>query len=415
MTKENHSERAHAKLYWRLNKKENHSERAHAKLSASGSSRWLNCPGSVKAEEAYADQSSSFAEEGTLAHEIADLCLKSNLDAEAYVGMTLKELKIKFNTIDENEQISRDMARYVQEYLDYVLSHETKNSTLYTEQRVDFSNIVPDGFGTMDSAILDYDSRICHIFDLKYGKGITVDAFENTQGQMYALGFYNESGFLDDIDSFRIHIVQPRKNNYSYWDISVKNLIKFGKWVSERAELALSKNPIRVPGEKQCQWCKAKADCKVLFKFTENIIMTDFDNLEEENFNNDNDLLTDKQRKTVLDNQKLIELFLKANRDSVFDRIKNGDSFNGYKIVEGKSNRVWRDDAEKILSEKLGDDAYNKKLIGITDAQKKVGKEIVDKVTFKPSGKLTLAPESDKRKAIVILDIVNEFDNLENN
>ena len=103
------------------------------------------------------------------------------------------------------------MAHYVQEYLDYVRAHETKKTQLYTEERVDFSNIVPDGFGTMDAAVLDYDTGICHIFDLKYGQGIQVYSFENTQSQLYALGLLNELGFLDVIKTFRIHIVQPRK------------------------------------------------------------------------------------------------------------------------------------------------------------------------------------------------------------
>lgn len=366
----------------------NHQDRAHAKLSASGSSRWLNCPGSVNAEKGYPNESSPFAEEGTLAHELADTCLKKSKDAEFYVG---KKITGKI--------IEKDMARYVQEYLDFVLSHETSNSKLYTEERVDFSNVVPEGFGTMDSAVLDFDTGVCHIFDLKYGKGVEVDAFENTQGQMYAIGLYNELGFLDEIKSFRIHIVQPRIYNFSHWDITVDDLVKFGKWVKERAELALTADAPKVPGDKQCQWCRAKSDCTALAKFTEQIILTEFDNLDDEGL--DQDKLTDAQKKTILDNKKLIESFLKDVESSVFDHIDAGNTFKGYKIVEGRSIRKWTDEAEEVLVEKLGDDAYKKSLISITDAQKKLGKEEVDAIAFKPPGKATLVPDSDKRKAII--------------
>ena len=139
----------------------------HAKLSASGSSRWLNCPGSVKAEEGYPNQpSSAFALEGTRAHEVADLCLKASCDADVYIGK-----KVLDDVIDAG------MAGYVQEYLDYVRSYETATSKLFTEERVDFSHVVPGGFGTLDAAVLDYDTKTCHIFDLKYGKGVKVDAF----------------------------------------------------------------------------------------------------------------------------------------------------------------------------------------------------------------------------------------------
>lgn len=376
-----------------------HQEKAHAKLSASGSSRWLNCPGSVSAEEGYKNESSIFAEEGTLAHELADACLKGGKDADFYIG---KEILGKI--------IDKDMARYVQEYVDFVLSHETANSNLYTEERVDFSNVVPGGFGTMDSAVLDYESGVCHIFDLKYGKGIEVDAFENTQGQMYAIGLYNELGFLDEIKSFRIHIVQPRIYNFSHWDIAVQDLTKFGRWVKERAKLALTADAPRVPGDKQCQWCKAKGECKSLADFSEQIILTEFDNIDDKSLTED--ALSDDQKKAILDNKKLIESFLKAVESSVFDTLDAGGTFIGYKLVEGRSIRKWNDNAEKVLVEELGESAYKKSLLGITDAQKKLGKDLVDSIAFKPAGKTTLVPEADKRTAIVKGKIDDEFDKL---
>ena len=145
-------------------------EIAHAVLSASGSTQWLSCPGSRKAQEGYEDKSSVFAVEGSRAHELADICLKDGGDAQGLLGEEIM-----------GEDIPQEMCDYVQEYLDYVRSFEGDNTKLFTEQRVDFSNVVEGGFGTLDAAVLEYDTGLCHIFDLKYGKGVSVFAFENTQ------------------------------------------------------------------------------------------------------------------------------------------------------------------------------------------------------------------------------------------
>ena len=390
-------------------------EQAHAKLSASGSAIWLNCPGSVEAQETYEDKGSIFAEEGTMAHEIADICLSTGNDAEAYIGRTLKSLKIKLSHYDTTHKIEKIMTDYVQEYLDYVRAHETENSTLYTEQRVDFSNVVPGGFGTLDSAILVYDERILHIFDLKYGKGVTVDAFENTQGQMYGTGFYNEWGWLDAFDKIRIHIVQPRKSNFSYWDISVKDLITFGKFVAERAALALTKDAPRVPGEKQCKWCDARADCPALKKLTENVIRAKFDELDDESCDQvlDSTSLTIEEKGQILRHKKLIEKFLKDIESSAYGILSNGDDFPGMKLVQGTANRMFPESAEKVIVEELGDSAYTKKLIGIGEAEKLMGKKKVAEITVRPEGKIVMVEESDKRPAIIVNSVASQFDNMD--
>jgi len=377
----------------------------HAKLSASGSSKWLNCPGSVEAESKIPNKQSIYAEEGTLAHELADICLKKDIDAKVYIGYDVLYAPKKSGVITE------EMAKFVQEYIDYVLAHETKNSQLYTENKVDFSNIVPDGFGTMDAAILDYDTGICHIFDLKYGQGVQVDAVENTQTQLYALGFYNELKCLDVIKSFKIHIVQPRIFNYSSWEITLDDLVKFGEYASKKANEALAPNAPRTPGEKQCQWCNAKATCPALKKHTEDIILSSFDDLNKgENLKYHYDSLSDNELKDVLDNKKLIEDFLKSVEQYIYDRVLNGEKFEGYKLVEGRSNRKWVDNAEEILKNKLGEDAYEKKLIGITAAGKKLKKDEIEQLTYKPEGKLQLVLDSDKRKEII--KTINYFDKI---
>lgn len=375
----------------------------HAKLSASGSSRWLNCPGSVKAEDDLnlpKEESSVFAQEGTLAHEVADLCLKNRRDAKWYVGKKVLGTEIEL-----------DMADYVQEYLDYVLSHENKTSVLYTEERVDFSNVVPEGFGTMDAAVLDLTDGTCHIFDLKYGKGVRVDAFENTQGQMYALGLLNELGFMNDIKQFRIHICQPRLNHFTHWDITVTDLIKFGEFVAERAELALTQSAPRVPGDKQCQWCKAKSDCKALFNFTQEIISNEFEDLDGSE-EIEIMTITDDQKRAIIDNKGLIEAFMKAVFASAQDTLMSGGTFPGYKLVHGRANRKWTDDAEERLVEKIGDDAYKKSLIGLGAAEKLAGKDFVKDICYKPEPPITMAKASDKRKPVSLSKVDDEFEDI---
>lgn len=379
----------------------------HAKLSASGSSRWLNCPGSVKAEENYPKTTSKFAEEGTLAHGLAEVCLKKEIEPKQFIGGGLW-----------GSPIDKEMAAYVQQYLDYVGSFETLNTQLYVETRVDFSNIAPDGFGTCDAFIIDPSTKICHIFDLKYGAGVVVSAEKNTQAMLYALGILNDFEMIEEIDEFAIHIVQPRTtpSNFDFWKISTKDLLEFGEFARKQSEIALSDNAPRVAGEKQCQWCAAKGDCEERANLITNVFkdaFDDFENLTDLDKCNQGSL-TDDKRKLLLDNQDQIESILKDNRAAVQDRLERGGKFEGYKLVEGRSVRKWTDKAEAYLVRKLGKkNAFKMSLIGITEAEKLLSKEEVDKVAQKPKGKPILVPESDKRKPFEVDSIEEQFDDIE--
>lgn len=364
----------------------------HAKLSASGSSRWLTCPGSVKAEEGYKGTSSVHAQTGTRAHEVADLCLKSGKDADWYLN---KEVLGK--TVDE------EMIRAVQSYLDYVRAFETSSSQLFTEDRVDFSHLVPGGFGTLDAAIVDFDKRTCHIFDYKHGR-VFVGAENNSQGQLYALGLLNELEYLEAIDTFIINIIQPNAGNYGSWQISVEDLKTFGEYVQKQAKTALSANAPRVPSDSACLWCKAKADCPALFKHTQELIGNEFENL-------DKDILSKGQKRLILDNKSLIESFLTAVEADIEQQLLNGEAFPGYKLVEGRSNRKYKDTAEAYLIEALGEEAYKKSLISLTAAEKLVDRETLAEHIYKPHGSPKLVPES--AKGIAIVNITDQFSELE--
>jgi hypothetical protein len=352
------------------------------------------------------------ANEGTLAHEVADLCLKGDKDSCEYLGSPIEDIVTEDDLVKVIKThickvVPREMVDYVQEYLDYVRSFMCKDSELFTEQRVDFSNIVPDGFGTLDSAVLDNRSRVLHIFDLKYGR-TPVEAENNTQGLLYALGFYNENGFLNDFDKITIHIVQPRIYNLSNWTISVEEMISLGESIKPKADLAISKDAPRVPGEKQCEWCSARGNCLPLDNFTKNILGNEFDNFD------DNSLppLSDERKREILDNSDIIVSFLKAVKNEVFHDLNNGGKLNGYKLVEGRSYRKWKEGAKEVLERELGPEAYKKSLIGVTDAARMMDDKVLQTIVHKPKGKLTIVKDTDKREEVVD-DIASMFDNFD--
>lgn len=367
----------------------------HAKLSASGASRWLACPGSVKAEQGIKGYSSPSAHEGTSAHELAEIVLINGGSCFDWIDK---------NLIENNEWVvDLEMAEYVQEYVDYVKSFGGEHAY---EQRVDFSDWVPNGFGTSDAIVIN--GNTLHVLDLKYGKGIRVLAENNPQGMLYALGSYSDYGMIYDIKSVVIHIVQPRLDHIDSWEVSTPDLLKWGEWVSQRAELCLEPDAERVPGESQCFFCKAKATCPALYKHTEKTILSDFDEIDSPS----PDTLSDDQIKVAMDSKKLITSWLDAIEQYIKERVET-DGFPGYKLVAGRSLRKWGNDkqAEKALSDLLGEKAYTQKLISPAQAEKSLGKKRASEVAdliVKPDGKPTLVPESDKRPSIIITS--NDFD-----
>lgn len=372
----------------------------HATFSASGSEKWLNCPGSINAEKNYPKKNTTYSLEGTYAHHLADLCLKNEEDVIDYID---KEL---FCTIDNEHHyfvVDKDLAKFVQDYIDYVVSFKTQDCHIFYEKKVDYSTFVHKGFGTTDSAIYDYVTKTLHVFDLKYGKGIEVSAINNSQMQLYALGFLNE---LADVRNIVLHIVQPRLYNYSSFSLTLDELLEFGNYAKERSELAMTNNAPIIPGEKQCKFCRAKADCPALFKLTQETITSNFEDLTENSF----EKTTNEQKRLLLENKDLIIDYLNSIEQYITDKLGSGEKFEGFKLVEGRSVRKWNDGAEAFLFEKLGDNAYKKSLITITEASSFLAKKEIDEITFKPQGKPKIVPSSDKRPEIT--NISDLFDTL---
>lgn len=352
---------------------------AHAKLSASASDRWLACPGSISACASIPDKGSVYAAEGTMAHTIAEIILRTGGKVVEHEGSTIPE----------------EMEEHVQTYVNYVLSIPGEHRY---EQRVHYSEWVADGFGTADCVIID--GSTVHIVDLKYGKGVKVNATENSQLKLYALGVFSELDGIQDVKRFVLHIVQPRLDHIDSWETSTRDLLQWGEWVRERALLALEEGAPRVPGEKQCRWCRAQATCQALYEHTANIIGREFDDMDAlENPGQ----MSDGQIRLVLENADIIKAWLDAVQTHVFERLMEGGEFKGYKLVEGRSNRVWADEtaATGVLIDALGDAAWEKKLLSPAKAEKALGKKktMLAGMIFKPAGKPALAREEDKRPA----------------
>lgn len=377
-------------------------DKKHAKFSASASFRWLACPASIQATEEVPPhkrgKSSAFAEEGTIAHEVADLCLQNNFrPASYYEGKSLKEIapEMKLQNYSNKFMIPEEMCEFVQDYVNYVSSHMSKDSVLFAEERVDYSHIVPEGFGTVDATVVDVVRNTLHVFDLKYGMGLKVDAMDNSQAQLYALGMMAECEAFWDIDKVVIHIVQPRLGHFDHWETTPRDLIAFGHYCTERADLALSDNPPYNPGEKQCKWCLAKTDCKALNEQVNEVMLPLFEDLDAKT-------LPFSEKKAILDNAKLIREYITAVEEEVYGILNSGGQFQGYKIVTGKPRRKWRKDIEHKLYSVIGDKAFKRSLIGVVQAEKLLGKEEIKQYVEIQDGKPVLAPESDKRKAVTV-------------
>lgn len=372
---------------------------AHALLGASSSERWMRCPGSVAASKGIIDNGSKYAAEGTAAHALAEHCLVNNVYPSSCEGMTF-----------EGFTVDSEMAESVQVYFDYVKQLTGEH---FYEVRVDFSPWVPEGFGTADAIVINTRTKTLYVIDLKYGKGLQVDADNNSQAQLYALGAINEYGHICDIETVQCVIVQPRLDHISEWQLDHKTLMNFGAKVSQAAEEALKPNAKRSPGEKQCQWCKAKAVCPALKDYAEQALLVQFDDIGPATLK-PVDQLTDEQLAQALGAKKLIAGWLDAVEERITDKLLNGETFTGYKLVEGRSLRQWVDEeqAVKTLAQQYEEELlYKKSFISPAQAEKLVGKKelyVLDGLIVKPAGKPTLAPADDKRPAIGAT--INDFD-----
>lgn len=384
----------------KTDKKEvNHSERAHALLSASGASRWINCTPSPRLEEGFANESSSFAEEGTLAHEFAELNLK--------VQLNLIDTELYYQTagpLIETEHYSSDMQEYIQTHIDYVLEQfaeakrKTPDAILLIEQKVDITHLIEEGFGTCDVIIIA-DGAL-EVIDLKYGLGVRVSAEDNSQLKLYGSGALEAYDLMYDIHTVKLTITQPRMDSISSWEISAEDLRQWGEdVVKPKAQIAYAGGGEQVTGD-WCKFCKASPRCKAQADKALELAKLDF--VEPM-------LLSDAQLVEIYGRSLQISKWLTAVTDYLYKEALAGKKWEGYKLVDGQNRRGWTDEiqAEKILSGMFGKEHFlTEKLKGIGDIEKLVGKKefptlLGDVVAFKKTSP-SLVPESDKRPALGI-------------
>ncbi len=377
----------------------NHSTRKHALLSASGASRWMNCTPSARLEEKFEESKQSvYAAEGTLAHEFADLNLRlKNLEIdEKTFNKEIKKLRKEDLYTDEMEdQVEKYVSAVMENF--NVAKQETEDALLLVEQRFDFSHLVEGGFGTGDATIIA-DGTL-DIIDLKYGKGVKVDADNNPQLKLYASGALNEFDMMYDIHTVRMVIIQPRLDHISVFEMPAEDLVSWGqKEVKPKAIKAYQGKGVQKAGD-WCRWCKVKAMCATLAARNVKLAQHEF---------RDPHLLTEKQLIEVYKQQPMLVDWVNAVSKYLLEQALNGKKWPGYKVVEGRSNRKFTDEQkvkDTLELEGYEEDQYiTKKLGGITAISKLVGasqfNEILGEFIIKPEGKPTLVPEADKRPAI---------------
>lgn len=427
----------------------------HATLSPSSAHRWLHCPGSVALEAVEPDTSSEFADEGTAAHFLASECLENKVDATHYLGEYIRVYEPEEGegfvgfTPDKDDPyegkgrvfvVDGEMSEEVQKYLDYVRG---LGGDLYIENRMSIAHITGEAGaeGTSDSVVVLDDELI--VIDLKYGRGVRVDAERNEQLGIYAAAALEEFSLVASPKTVRLVIVQPRLNHISEWAFPVKgdgtSLETFLGVVKPRAARALAmvgvapadvKEIDLVPGDKQCRFCKAKASCPALAKHVMATVADDFVDLTapivpqiEESVKRSMDNAT---LGNLLSSVDLIEEWCAALRGKVNAELQEGRAVPGYKLVAGRRGaRVWTNatEAENTLkSMRLKvEEMYDLKLISPTTAEKlhKAGTlgprqwAKLQEQIGQSEGKPSVAPESDPRPALVVASVAEQFDVVE--
>lgn len=383
----------------------------HAVLSASGAHRWLECTPSARLEMKFPNKSSEYAEEGTVAHELAEISALHATDQ-----ITAEEYNERFFEIKKSKWYTEEMLECCWDYAKLVkekwtdLRKKTGNSVALIEAKINFDKWVPMGFGTADCIILS--DGYMEVVDFKYGRGKRVDAFQNPQMRLYTLGAYNTFGLVYDVEHITMTIFQPRiSNGVTSDEITIDGLLDWAEsYVAPRAKLAYAGKGNFNPSEETCKFCKAKATCKARAE----------KNLELYDDGFDARLLTIQEAGELLAKAADIEAWLSDLKAYVESELLADVEVPGWKLVAGRSVRRFSD--EKAVAEAMLAAGYDPavlykppELITLSQMEKDFGKKAVEKtighLIVKPAGKPTLAPESDKRPAIKREEeLLKEFD-----
>ena len=375
-----------------MNELNDHKNRAHALLSASSAARWLACPSSAVAAEAYPEQDTEFTREGTLAHEVAELYARGDWTTAA-------------------GNLTQEMIDCAIGYRDYIQElTKSDDAIVLLEQRVDFSPWVPDGFGTCDCIIIQGD--VLTIIDYKYGQGVAVSAVDNPQMKLYALGALNDFGIAYDVGQVEMHIYQPRINNISDCSLVVEDLMEWAEQtVKPIAQKAVKGKGGYCAGE-WCKFCPHAGRCRQLTKVCTELV-------ETHDLRAAVPVLAPHEVAEVLAMEPVIALWLKRVKAQAMTTMMDGGEVPGWKVVEGKlGNRKWTDElavAAKLQANGFEKDDYTEtKLLSPAAMDKALGKkkvaELLDDMIDRAPGSPTIVPASDKRPAYNRAD---DFENLD--
>ena len=360
-----------------------HKSRAHALLSASSAHRWLECPPSAVANEAYPNQDTVFTQEGTLAHEVAEFMARNGYYSrdEAVEGVTV------------------EMVNCAKEYADYIEEQKKSNDAIVLlEQRVDFSPWVPNGFGTCDCIIIQDDTLT--IIDYKYGQGVAVSAADNPQMKLYALGAMNDYGIALDVKKVELHIFQPRLNNIRTDNLAVEELMAWAEEiVKPTAQSAIQGTGEYKPGE-HCRFCQHGGKCRALTQLC-------LEYVETHGLRVALPVLAPHEVADVLRMEPMISLWLKKVKEQAMSTLMEGGEVPGYKVVAGRGSRSWADDLEvaNILKASGYSEADITKttVLSVAAMETAIGKkkvaELVGGHILMNTGSPTIAPVTDKRPA----------------
>lgn len=364
---------------------------AHSPLGASGMSRWSKCPGSVRMEAKFPDQTSDYAEEGTRAHELAEKCLRAGADA-----------------VELSEPGGhQEMSDAVQVYLDTIRSDIPDGPhSQRIEQRFDLSSVHPGCFGTADFVLWDEKARVLRVYDYKHGQGVAVEVRDNPQLQYYALGALLESGF--PAEEVEMIVVQPRcphpDGHVRRWRIDTMDLLDFRADLADFARATENPDAPLVPGD-HCRFCKAAGACPALHEKATEVAKREFTPQAYD----------PKQLADTLAWLPVLETWCKNVREFAYAEAEHGRNPPGYKLVQKQGRRTWVNPDEQLpaLASKYGiepDELFEKKPVGIGAAEKvirnaaglkaKEAKAALDEYTVIPATGTTLVAESDPRPAL---------------
>ena len=403
-------------------------DKEHARLSPSGSKQWMTCPGSIRLSKLVNKpyQVNKYAAEGTVAHEVHELCLRDNKEPKDYLGQKFTADGLEF-TVNQN------MVDAVTESIDYIRDTESMLPEGHTveilvEVRCSLKHLAIPGLdgGTSDVVMILRNEKgviyLIEVVDYKHGQGVTVEPEWNTQGMCYALGALEELKIHSNVDVV-ITITQPRAfhsdGGIRSWNTSYVELQGWQEVeLIPSANLTQSEDAPLVPSEDGCRWCDAKGSCPALHSKTQEVAMIDFEEVKLPEI----ELLTSDQKLLVMQYGPMIKTFIDSVSDQVTSEMQTGsEAYNGgFKLVTKATQRKLTEDATDELCSPLLDwmseeDMYNKKPKGIGDLEKtlkekmkaqnvkgfvKLAKEIMDDITTKPEGDIVIAPLSDKRRAV---------------